>query len=237
MRTGLVGTVAAAAIALSAAMVSAETVELKRTNPDDTFDGVAPIAATVSSPEGTLSANIGAFRVTDGINNFLAWCASLADTLKLPAQYTATELPFANRGILGTEVRTNIQTLFDQSYTLALTENSVDSAAFQLALWNVMYDDMMTVDDGAFRYLGGDATVRNRANAFLASLELGPDQSVEQQWILTFWEAEDKAGKPGVPASQNLITAAPIPLPAAAWMLLGALAAVAGVSRVRRRTA
>ena len=239
MRFGFVGAVTAVAIAMSPMVVSANTVTLQQTNPDDLYDGVDPLSVSVRAPEpiGRVNASIGAFRLTDSVNNFLAFCASLADVLAVPAEYTVTQTPFENREILSEGVRTRIQTLFDQSYSIALTNDTNDSAAFQLALWNILIDTNDTVTSGAFRYRNPDPDVAARADAFLAALNLGPDEVVEQQWILTYWEAADEEGNVGVPGSQNLITAAPIPLPAAAWMLLGALAAVAGVSRVRRRTA
>lgn len=240
MRSVMFGAVAGAVIAVSSSMAFAETVTLDRQVAGDTFGGFGAVDVTfsVDDPDiGENSVRAGGFRLTDGVNNFIAWCASLADNLQLPASFTTTDTPFTNRGLLSADVRTRIQSLFDQSYTLALTEDRIESAAFQLALWNVLYDDNSSVDDGTFTYIDGSDTVRDRANSFLQSLELGPDGSVPQQWILTFWEADPVMNSEPVPGSQNLITAAPIPLPAAAWMLLGALAAVAGIARVRRRTA
>lgn len=224
----------AAVLAMGVSGASANTVTLSQQDNSDVFagGGSATVRVTANGVVSNLRVRAGGFRVSDGINDFIAFCASLADTLSLPGEYTAR--PFENPPLSYTQtVIDRVQALFNTAYATLDLSNDAQSGGFQLALWNLLYDTNDTVSSGTFRWTGSATSAtalaaRDQANAFLEGLD-GP---VTQVYTLTFWEAAtDPYGKP---LSQNLITAAPIPLPAAAWMLLAALGAAAAVSRRRR---
>lgn len=239
--TFLKGTAVAAALALGAGAASATTINPQNTSGtiNAIFDGGG--FEHVRVREGTTERRVraGGFRVEEeSVGDFIAWCAKLAATLSLPSDYTKRTLEAA---ISDTQIVNRIHALFNFALPTLDVSNSAagkaDSAAFQMALWNILYDDNFTVDDIAgsgFAYVGGSGVAEDakaRANEFLAAVQQN-ENSDTRYYTLTFWEAA--TDKYGQPLSQDLISAAPIPLPAAAWMLIAALGAAAAVSRRRR---
>lgn len=223
----------AAGLVMLATTASAHTVTFSPQNPDNIFDGTARAGVDMTLDGEFVGARAGAFRVTDGDHDYLAWCVDLATTLDLPAVYTKDSNPFSTFGpeISGTALH-RLQTLFDRSYTSLNVDSAVQSAGFQVAIWEIIYDADTGFDLDADRLVltNASAAVRSAAEGFLSQAAM--DDPVPQEWILTFWESqEDSKGE----RSQNLLTVAPIPLPAGAWMLLGALAAAAGARHLRRR--
>lgn len=237
MRMKFTGAAAAIALAVAAGGVSAETITLKQ-QAGSIFAGGGN-ATVQTNLTGNTSVGAGGFRVEEvggAGRKFLAWCMSLLDDLNLPGIYTATAAPFENRGELTSTQIGMVQGLFDTAYTglnvSGSAQGNIDSAAFQLALWNIIYDldTNRSVSTGNFTVTASQA-IRDRADLFLG----GIDSAGPQEYILTFWEA--KVDSNGKPLSQNLVTAAPIPLPAAVWMLLAAIGATVAATRRRRAEA
>lgn len=222
-----------AGFALGAAAASASTVNLQE-QAKGLFGNAGFEAVTVTVPgTGSQVARVGAFRVTDSARNFLAWCVDAATTLNLPSKYSTTDTPFQNANIWSSNVVNNVQRLFDTAARGLDVENRVQAAAFQVALWAIIYEDPgnpLNVDSGIFQMTKGSQDVRDAANAFLAGLD-GPATS---RYDLTFWESKTVDGKR---LSQNLLEATVIPLPAAVWMLLAALGTLFVAGKARRRVA
>lgn len=227
---------AAAALALAATGATASTVTLDRQVPGDTFAGTGNANVTVSVPfqSQNISARAGGFHlVADGVRNLVMWCLDLAHVLTLPSPYRETGTPYANTtGTLSETALGNVQRLFDTSYRgLDFTSNA-QMAGFQLALWEIVTEtgsSDLDVTTGNFQWVSGSTGARDAANGFLAAMD-GP---VTQRYRLSFFESEKN--KKGKQISQNLVTATPIPLPAALWLLLGSLAGLTLLTR--RRTA
>lgn len=210
---------AATVLALAPALAPAATVSL--TFDGGTAGGSANItAAPVGSTGGT---GAYGFNMTDSsgfLDSFIAWCLDLEHVLT-GGLYKTTSTPFSNSQALDTAAQTRVQSVFDANYGALNTADDTQAGGFQVALWNALYEADWASTTGAFAVAGG--AVATQADAFLtaASVFTGP-----QKFRLTFLESLS-----GVP-SQNLVTAAPVPLPAAAFLLAGALG---GLTVLRRR--
>jgi len=222
---------AALALVAVAGAAHATPVTLSAQQPGDIFAGGGVANVTYDNQGEQKTVRAGAFRVTDGVSNFLAWCLDIANTLSLPAPYTITETPFAaTTGALSATVQQNLTRLFNTAYTSVDVNNNAQSAGFQLALWEVVNEGQtFDITDGDFRWIAGSTGARDLANSYLAMMT-GPET---MQFQLTFFESGvDAKGKQ---FSQNLVSVAPIPLPAGVWLLGAGLIGIAAVGRRRRR--
>lgn len=185
-------------------------------------------------PSGGLNVRAGGFAVRGnltgaGVQNFTAWCLDIATRLRLPSTYTTTNTPFSPN-LLSTTTRMNIERLFETGYRLLDLTRPANSAGFQLALW-----ELVNETSGSYSLLSGNFRARNstaainKANALLAAMRTGP---ITQDYRVTFLQSNDSRA-PGGHYSQHLVTVSAVPLPAAGLMLLGALAAMAGLRRRR----
>ena len=222
----------ALAALISAGAASATTMTLRYDNPavGSGFERV-----DVKTPEKN-NVNAGAFNMKDQdtLESFTVFCLDLLANIypKRDYGYKTTETPFSNSvdlmtidgsGYTGVD---RIQRIFDAGYSTALV-NKVSSAGFQVALWNAVYDTDWSVSQGAgeFYQVGTEnEDVRSAANTFLSA---AMDYRGGKKWNLTFLESTATD-----PRSQNLVTMAPVPLPAAGFMLLTALG---GLFAARRR--
>lgn len=172
-------------------------------------------------------------------NAFMAWCLDLITTIKDPAGYTINNTnPFSNRsGSFTTTQVGNIQKVFDANYDSFLNSSSATkSAAFQVALWEVIYETGTVGDagngsfklDSTYNVLAPD--VITQANSYLSaalSYTMGA-KLFNLNFLQSTGEPED---------SQNLVTASPVPLPAAGLLLFGAMGALGVASRRRKASA
>lgn len=151
---------------------------------------------------------------------------------------------FANGGSavqLSAGQKAAIQSLYDVAYRGVAAHLGVKrySAGFQLALWEIVYEDSGTysLGTGRFRDLasrGNRTTAFRYANAMLARIPR--DDTATDTYRLSFFEATPRD-------SQNLVAGfaaphpflAPVPLPAAGLLLAGGLGGLVALRR-RRRT-
>lgn len=168
MRFKAFGTAAVVALALAAPAVKAETITMTSQVDGDVFGGIGSqtVSMTGVPGRGNVSALAGAFRVTDSARNFLTWCVDAAKTLNLPSSYSTTTTPFAgnDQGSLGVDVRSNIQRLFDTAYRDLDLNSSVQTAGFQMALWEIIYDGTQNFSANS------NDDVEGAASTFLAAL-------------------------------------------------------------------
>lgn len=191
------------------------------------YDGSVKGFQTVSVAGPGFSRNVlaGAYKMKDITTNksLVVLCmdilASVSSGVVYP--YKATNTPFSNSAGLSNGAVSRLQALFDSSYRAALT-SIVNSAGFQVAAWNVVYDNDWTVDSGSFQQ-GGSSAAKTAANTFLTAAS---NHTGGKKFSLTFLESTlDNR-------SQNLVTVAAVPLPAAGLMLIGA---IGGLFAARRR--
>ncbi|SMX32996.1 thioester domain-containing protein [Maliponia aquimaris] len=193
-----------------------------------TYDGTAHGFRTVHFDASPVTprfnpALAGGFLMSDSARQFVAYCLDITKQLLSSADYVETDTPWSFNP-LGTSVA-RVQSIFDANY--AAVDTAAESAALQIALWNVIYDTDWDLTAGAFQAHSDDASVNAFAATFLANAQgyTGP-----KAYDLTFYEAT------GNPRSQSLVTMSPVPVPAAGLLLLSALGAGAAMARRRKRS-
>jgi hypothetical protein len=228
----------AAASTLLASGASANPVNF---TVDGTLFGSGSAGVTVTAPSGTQGVmsggtqgvNAGAFHVKDTISgdSFIAWCVDLLDTLSTPTLgvYTATATPFSDPWSILPATQNVIKSLFDTSYAIALN-SATNSAAFQLALWEIVYENPANgwgVSSGSGQFFTTTSgAVANAANTMLAGLGGTPTGNFN----VTYWQS-NTVGK------QDLVTVSEVPLPAAVWLFGSGLVGLGILSRKRRKAA
>lgn len=236
---------AAALAALAAAPAAATTFTLgfaDTTSPITAHNAYGKRNLTITGPSGNITASVGAFdlKVTSGshgvtglANQFAAFCLDIARSLSLPSSYAVTATPFAHMA-LSPGQKSDIAALFNTGYNAGLLGGDTYSAGFQLALWEIVNETSGSygLGDGAFKVTSTGAASTSaigKANELLSNLGL----AVPTKWSVVYLQSQDGNGD-GTRDSQNLVTVAPIPLPAAGLLLIGALG---GVALLRRRRA
>ncbi|WP_274789844.1 VPLPA-CTERM sorting domain-containing protein [Roseovarius tolerans] len=233
----------ASAVALSflAAGASASTVDLTYHGASSGNDakGVkiknAPATSGANTP---LIAGAFGFKMrtdaVDPLTEFLAWCLDIGSNLGTNGsfEYKVTNTPFSNSFGLDPDQRGRVQSVFDANYGMLDIADGIEAAGFQVALWDALYDDDGDASAGDFRISSGygygyGADIIKQANYFLRDANMYKGGKV---FNLTFFESTGE----GAAKKQNLVTATPVPLPAAGLLFLGALG---GLAALRRRKA
>jgi len=120
-----------------------------------------------------------------------------------------------------------VSKLFTTAYSTV--NNSTTSAAFQYALWELLYEksgNYTIGDNGNFWLSGTNAAATEQANTWLASISSAADDYTIQSLY---------SGGQQVPASrQDLVIATPVPEPQTYALALVSLGIVAGYARRKR---
>jgi hypothetical protein len=208
-------------------------VTLKYEGPSANPSGNVRIAKAPVTPVAT---NVGAygFRMKDVtspesvLGTFIAWCLDIEHRLagqSTAVEYKITSTPFSNSYGLDADQRKRVQSVFDANYAPELVTDRNKAAGFQVALWDALYDKDFSASGGDF-VVTGTVGILNQANAYLAAAKTFSGSRV---WNLTFLESADKRR-----TYQNLVTASPVPVPAAAWLMLLALGGLVAIGRHRQ---
>lgn len=219
--------VAGPAAAITLDFVSPTTGSLK---PRVTID-----ESPVGPPGNSSAYGAFGFNMTGDLGDFIAYCIDLStNLLSGPAEYAQSLAPFASDNA-ATVAR--VQTYYDANFGFVDSSAPNETAAFQLGLWETIYDDSADLSSGDFIASGANGggatgtTIDSLADSFLsaASSYVGP-----QLFQLSFFTSTD------VPeASQDLVAVNPgagvtaIPLPAGVLLLGSALGAF-GIAGRRR---
>ncbi|MEX0282928.1 MAG: VPLPA-CTERM sorting domain-containing protein [Arenibacterium sp.] len=213
-----------AALICAVSAGGAQAAPIKITYQPDGLFGVNNLRETVkiTTPgpgyDGYVRAGMFHLSADQGIGDFLAFCVDLAQFVKNP-QYAVI-----NNALFAGATLENMERLFSSVLgggTLSdVIDTSVEAAGLQVALWEVMLDtgNGYDLDNGAFS-MSENAGVEAQAEAYLSGLFNGKTGAYK----LTFFESDK---------NQDVVTVAPVPLPASALMILAGLG---GLITLRRR--
>ena len=223
----------AAATLIAAQSASSATLQLEYSGSAAGYERVNLIEVPVDVAGDLTRVSAGGFAMNDmadgGLGDFIAWCLDLGAFLGTSGthEYETTETPFGNGGVsLLAAGMQRIANVFNANFGDDITANSTNSAAFQLALWEVVYDSDFNIDTGAFN-ASSNADVEAAAAGYL---DAAANYSGASLYDLTYLESTAPNRR------QNLVTAelAPVPLPATGLMLMGAIGGIAAMKRRKK---
>lgn len=222
----------ATALSLLASAASATPVSLTYNGPTASDPKTVTITATPVGATGNTAAY--GFNMTDSLGplgSFVAWCLDLGNFLATTGAgtqaYKITNDPFGNSYGLNAAERARVQSVFDANYKTLDVTNGNQAAGFQLALWDALYDGDWDLGTGAFAATAS-AAITGLANGYLAAAAGWTDG---KRYNMAFLESTGKTQR------QNLVTVAPVPIPAAGGLLLLALGGMGLAARRRKKAA
>ncbi len=169
------------------------------------------------------------------VTSFVAWCIDLAQTIGTSTYDYNQSADNGDTGDFGApEIsdaeETQLSQLFTQNYSaLGAFGSSVLNTAFQMAIWEIIYEDegnSLDVTAGDFAESGGgNAAARAQANTWLTALAGPADYTFD--YFLSNRRQDLLAGS---------YDPTPVPLPAGLLLMLGGLGAFAVAKRRQART-
>lgn len=146
---------------------SSKFVNYVSTNTGQAVNMVLPVNGSAANYfTGSLNINVGT--TSSNGTSFLAYCIDPFQAASVtPTTYTLTSL-----GSLGSSEAADVTKLYSQSYA-STSGNTVNSAAFQLALWELANDDGVLTSGTVHTTASSDANVVAAANNMISNARTG----------------------------------------------------------------
>jgi hypothetical protein len=193
--------------------------------------GHARVSGVGSDVDPYYSGRGGAFKMYDATDelglgkDFIAFCIDLAGHVGDGDYYINNDAPFDPERKLTDFQKSNVENLFQASYAHVDVYDNVQAAAFQLALWEAAYETdetrALSLDDGNRFGTSSNTAIKDKADEYLLKLA---NWDGTKLFHVNFLDAE-KLGR------QDLVTATPVPLPAAGVLLIAGLGALGAMKR------
>jgi hypothetical protein len=148
-------------------------------------------------------------------SQFKAWCVDLSQPLAPDVTFSFDVVELAASGYTPTRADL-LNGLFNEYFPIVNTAQ--ESAAFQLAIWEILYDTDGSLDTGTFRATTQALTV-SLANSWLANITSSAFERGIDQWRVLVLQK---------PVIQDQITAVRIPSPGVGVCAAGGLLLAAG---------
>lgn len=197
------------------------------------YDGAFGI--TDSSPYTSINVYAGAFNMTNltAGGSFMAWCVDIYHTLNTSSAGASYTLRTAEQFYgAGSQKITNLERLASYVFGNGLLTNNVQSAAFQLATWEIVNEantaSPYSISNNDFRVTSGDTNARSLANQWLGVVNAGT-QAIT--YDLAVWDGPNSTQDLAV--FSKVVT--PVPEPETYGMLLAGLGFMAFVARRRKQ--
>jgi len=117
------------------------------------------------------------FKLNSDYGTLYGFCVDLYDTAYVPSKYEGVQVAdLPSDGYMGLPKAQAIGKLYSMAYTNSVKTSNIDAAAFQLAIWNIVYDTDATVTGGTFKVITDDGIYGNvnsakaKADGWLAAL-------------------------------------------------------------------
>ena len=225
MRHLLSTSVTAACLALCAVQAQADTVKLT----DYTYTPAKSVNVNLdlagSANDKTYAGGAGEFKGTLNGNSFKTYCLDLYESFFFNTTYTdyhITSLAPAkafDMGRLITKYRADVDT-------------TVEAAAFQVALWEILYETSSTysLTSGAFTETAANDGVRTLAQGWLSNLGTVSNVNVFKLESLGYYDSHHN----WVAGHQDFLVTTPVPEPSTNALMVAGLLGIGYV--VRRRS-
>ena len=233
MNTRIKSTAIAVAVAGLFAAQSAAAADTHTLKKDGFWDGSKNVTIyNTPSPVGgnPTSVSAGGFKMKDltAGGSFQAWCVDIFSWMASSTSYTLTP---GNTFFTPTKA-TALERLASNNLA-SVTNNATNSAAFQLAVWEIVNEtsgtynvDKYNASKGSFYATSSSTLSITTANNWLSSLG-----SATPTLTLSVWKET-----PGYP-TQDLAVFAPVPEPETYAMMLAGLGLMGFVARRRKQNA
>ena len=217
----------------------ASAATLTYQNPANIFGSNGLASVHILSPRDIWT-HAGGFALNGDISgdsaaeSFTAWCLDIYAYISDGQNYNITTSPFSVAPLTQARID-NIRALFNTGLSGLNLGIGSNSAGFQLALWDLVYEKTVNpLNAGAGKFRASNSTgAINTANLLLAGLA-GP---ITGNFKLTFLESVGRRSQNLVTGNSIPVEIPSVPVPAAGLLLFSALAGTGLLARRKRRSA